>query len=94
MLYVEIKKKEGSWGRVVVFKCEQCEKLFEVAYHKKRTTIEGSCRFCSRTCKHLACCKGGILQKEFEQKYGVSNVFARDDVKKKIQDTMIDRHIR
>ena len=90
MKYIEVKKKEGSCGRIIVFKCEQCDKLFEVSYNL--STLENGRRFCTMGCKYVASRKGGILQKEFEQEFGVSNVFAREDVKKKIQDTMLERY--
>lgn len=92
--------KHDSMSREVKFdlfvlRCDTCSREFEKRGAASRITKRTS-HYCSKECVREACKDGGKLAKVRGktniERYGVSNVFASDDVKESIRQTMLERY--
>jgi hypothetical protein len=100
LIDVRTEEKHDRLGRVckhdlLRLRCDVCQKEWETRGSKKRICSRKT-HTCSSNCRKKANMTGGIAaenrKKTCLDRYGVTNVFASDEHKKKIKHTMILNH--
>lgn len=80
--------------KILVKKCDQCEKLEEVGF--KQHLLDRQIHFCSKECLDQAAMKGGSLQEKKRQtsidRYGVDFPMQSSVVKSHVQQTNFEKH--